>query len=98
MEFKQCSSERGIHSRASDMGGSANARGGVLSLVCTPPNWLLEELVHYVGIDQALRGMVEHLGERTHDAEAEGPPQRHRAVVGADHEVELHGLEAKPAR
>ena len=30
------SSERGIHSRASDLGGSANARGGVL-LSPVPP-------------------------------------------------------------
>src|SRR5437870_3326242 len=32
------SSERAIHSRASDWGGSTNVRGGVLSWVCTPPN------------------------------------------------------------
>ena len=32
------SSERRIHSDASDLGGSANARGGVLSSARTPPN------------------------------------------------------------
>jgi len=32
------SSERRIHFGASDMGGSANARGGVLSWGGTPPN------------------------------------------------------------
>jgi hypothetical protein len=31
------SSERGIYSRASDVGGSANARGGVLPSDSTPP-------------------------------------------------------------
>jgi hypothetical protein len=33
------SSERRSHSAASDLGGSANARGGVLLLGCTPPNF-----------------------------------------------------------
>jgi hypothetical protein len=33
------SSERRIHSAASDVGGSANARGGVLLLARTPPNF-----------------------------------------------------------
>ena len=36
MHISDASSERGIHSRASDMGGSAKARGGVLSRVVPP--------------------------------------------------------------
>src|SRR5437899_7113927 len=40
-ESNDASSERRIHFAASDMGGSANARGGVLSFARTPPKFLI---------------------------------------------------------
>jgi cytochrome c oxidase subunit IV len=48
------SSERGIHSRASDLGGGANARGGVLSSSVPPRSDHIVSPRVYVGVFLAL--------------------------------------------
>jgi cytochrome c oxidase subunit 4 len=48
------SSERGIHSRASDLGGSANARGGVLSSPVPPQSDHIVSPRVYVAVFLAL--------------------------------------------
>jgi hypothetical protein len=58
----------------------------------------LEAAGHDEGVDEAEARVPEGGGKAADDLKAEALPQVHGALVGADHEVELHGQEATPAR
>ena len=49
-----------------------------------------KRLEHDQGVDKAMRGMPERAGQPADDLEAEIPPDRDRALIRADHEVELY--------
>jgi hypothetical protein len=57
----------------------------------------LEFAKHDVGVDVTLLGMQECFRKLAYDAEAVFLPETDGAFVGADNEVELHGLEAASA-
>lgn len=58
---------------------------------------MLEFAEHDVGVDVTLPGMQKCFGKLADDAETVFLPQANGAFVGADDEVELHGLEAAGA-
>jgi hypothetical protein len=46
--------------------------------------------MHYQSVYESLRGMLKRKRQPTDNPEIEAGPQFDRALVGADHEVELH--------
>src|SRR6266568_928852 len=52
-----------------------------------------EFAVHNVCVDEAEFRMVKSFGKAANDLEAEALPQPNRALVRADHKIELHGAE-----
>jgi hypothetical protein len=56
--------------------------------------WTLEGAVEDVGVGVAMGGVEKGVGEAADGLEAEALPEAEGAVVGVDHEVELHGAVA----
>src|SRR6267142_62043 len=54
----------------------------------------LEIAIHDVGVDVALRRMLEGSGEAADNFKAKTLPQPYGTLVGADHEVVLHRAES----
>jgi hypothetical protein len=52
-----------------------------------------ELFIHDQRIDKTVLGVLKRARQTANNLKAEVAPQFHRSVVGADHEVELHGAE-----
>src|SRR5258708_37087996 len=73
-------------------GDSMPARQSRSRTFCSPCSG--ELLIHDQRIDRTVLGVLKRARQTANNLKAEVAPQFHRSVVGADHEVELHGAEA----
>ena len=69
----------------------------VLGLLCACARQS-ERSVHYQRVHEPQNRMLETLRNRSDNVESKMTPKLDRALVGTDHAVELHGLEASRSR